>query len=219
MQKTEITSKLDIFANKKVLKSALNETREYYRPLDPGSYLYGLIMKFPNTKKFTKTFIELVYTTLSAWNMNSRGARLQEFSLFRESIMKCKSKLARISNLTLKSFDTDQVRESISDLFENLNLVFEDKPPLVTFSKTMHFYLPNLIVPIDRTYTMNFFYGNTNVPDTNEKQLERFFDIQQECCRFSKENKLGKYKDRIWNRSIPKIIDNAIIGHIRIERE
>jgi len=156
-----------------------------------------------------------VYVTLSAWNMNSRGAKLQDFEVLKKSIIKSKKTFHDLSAYTLKDMNNQIARELLEKLFNNLYLVAEGKPPLVTFSKTMHFFLPDLIGPIDRTYTMRFFYNNTNVPSSITNQFKRFMDIEIEYCNLAKEFKLSKYKDKVWNRTIPKIVDNMIIGYLR----
>ena len=212
------TKIIEIFKNENVINAALEETKRYYRPYDPGSYLYHQIMEYNFDSKFSKKFIELAYVTLSAWNMNSRGAKLQNFEVFKKSIVNSEKTFNILNAYTLKDMDDQIVRVLLEKLFNNLDLVAEGKPPLVTFSKTMHFYLPNLIGPIDRTYTMKFFYNNTGVPSSITSQFKRFMDIQSEYCKIAKECKLSKYIDGVWNRSIPKIVDNMIIGYMRTKR-
>jgi len=69
---------LNIFLEENgLLDKSLKEVKDNYRPLDPGWYLYRKIcLEKDINKKFEDEFIELVYVTLSAWNMNSRGAKL-----------------------------------------------------------------------------------------------------------------------------------------------
>jgi len=208
---------LEVFKNKKVIEEALEATKLYYRPFDPGSYLHHQIMEYNFASKFSKKFIELAYVTLSAWNMNSRGAKLQAFEVFKKSIIKNKKTFYDLNAYTLKDMDKQIVRVLLEKLFNNLNLVAEGKPPLITFSKTMHFYLPRLVGPIDRKYTMKYFYNNTSVPKSITNQFKRFMDIEIEYCKFAKGFKLLKYKDNVWNRSVPKIVDNMIIGYLRTQ--
>jgi hypothetical protein len=97
-----------------------------------------------------------------------------------------------------------------------LNLVATGKPILVTASKTLHFFMPNLIVPIDRKYTLNFFNGNESVPTKIEKQFQVFIKIQREFSLFSATHDLTAYKDERWNLTIPKVMDNMIIGFMKL---
>lgn len=209
---------LEIFKNENIISAALKETKLYYRPFDPGSYLYHQIINYNFDSKFTKGFIELAYVTLSAWNMNSRGAKLQDFEVFQKSILRNRNIFDSLNAYKLTDMDNEMVIELLETLFNNLDLVAEGKPPLVTFSKTIHFFLPNLIGPIDRTYTMKFFYNNTSIPDSVTSQFKRFMDIQLEYCKIAKECNLSKHMDEVWNRNIPKIVDNMIIGYMRIKK-
>ena len=86
---------LSVFNDESVLHKCINETTLNYRAYDPGIYLYKLIFNFTYEDKFSNEFIELVYATLCAWNMNSRAAELTEFNDFKKSIIENKSKIIR----------------------------------------------------------------------------------------------------------------------------
>lgn len=208
-----------IFNSKKELETSLKHTKKNYRPYDPGSYLYRKVVEYKFANKFSDDFIELLYVTLAAWNMNSRGAKLEEFPTFCKSIKKYQDDFEKLSKLTIG--DIDGQKEILRKLFFELKLVAPEKPPLVTFSKTLHFILPNLIAPIDRRYTIRFFYGNSNNKcfKSSETQFETFWEIESAFSKFAKTKDLSQYIDDVWNRNIPKIMDNAIIGKISIERE
>ena len=75
------------FNNPSLIEKSLSVVRHNYRPLDPGLYLYQELLKYKLSDKFSTNFIKLMYVTLSAWNMNSRGAKLQEFDIFKESVL------------------------------------------------------------------------------------------------------------------------------------
>lgn len=210
---------MSVFAKKKDLQDALKYTTKNYRPHDPGSYLYRRVLKYKFKDKFKNDFLELVYVTLAAWNMNSRGARLMDFSIFVNSIKKHQADFEKLKNVKIK--DLTKHRETLEKLFFKLKLVAPGKPPLVTFSKTLHFILPNLIAPIDRRYTIRFFYGTSDNKcfKSIESQFETFWEIETAFSKFAKSKDLSKYIDDYWNRSVPKILDNAVIGKISYERD
>ncbi|MDR0704972.1 MAG: hypothetical protein LBF88_08290, partial [Planctomycetaceae bacterium] len=125
----------------------------------------------------------------------------------------------------LKETD-NQLKEKIDFLFNNLQLVAENKPPLVTFSKTMHFFLPNLFMPIDRKFTLPFFYRKApfnpknHVPFSkdHQSQIQIFCDIFEQFRQFANKHR-SSLETQInpnsrWNRNIPKIIDNIIIAYV-----
>jgi hypothetical protein len=185
-------------------------TNENYRPYDPGQYLYNLITNVPFEEKFTDSFIELVYTTLIAWNMNQRGAKLSEFEVFKKSILENQKNISLLRDYRIERLSQkDLIKERLESLFNNLQLVDKNKPKLVTFSKTMHFLLPHLLMPIDHSYTLQFFYRNTNFEKDEENQIKIYFEILDQFIQLAVKYDFTKYIDHRWNRNIPKIIDNT----------
>jgi len=214
--------------NKKLIYNSLNKTKQEYRPYDPGWYLYRNLLKYKIREKFKEKFIELAYVTLSSWNMNSRGAKLSDFEIFSRSIKDNKKEILklskyRIEKVSRKCFD-EVVIPKLKILFFNLKLVGnnkngKEKPRLVTFSKTLHYYLPDLIVPIDRKYTLNLFYGHTGINNKVNHQFSKFKDVFEQFYEFSKhlENMDLKVDDK-WNSNLPKMLDNMIIGHEKLKK-
>lgn len=214
---------LNIFLeNKNRIGAALKEVKINYRPYDPGNYLYREICKEKDiNKKFEDRFIELIYVTLSAWNMNSRGAKLSDFEDFKGSIKTNKNQIVNLSKYRIekiREIEFEIVTKRLEHLFYKLKLVGKnknnkEKPRLVTFSKTMHFLLPDLVMPIDRKYTLNFFYDNVSINPKLNLQFKKFSHIFKECSSFALKSKLNSKLDNNWNQNIPKIIDNIIIGY------
>jgi hypothetical protein len=90
----------------------------------------------------------------------------------------------------------------------------KSKRRIVGVSKTLHFLLPHLVMPIDSTYTMLYFYGSNKYHDKAEKEFETFLDIFTKIHRITRQLNLtiNDVDGEQWNTSIPKLIDNAIIG-------
>ncbi len=217
-----------LISNKNIFEESLIKTKEFYRSFDPGNYLYNLLLtKRSKIDIFSDEYLELVYTTLIAWNMNGRGAKLNDIDLFKKSIRENKIQIVKLKEYRLEKIgeDMEKVFDIVEFLFENLDLVGKSwtgnkiKSKLVTFSKTLHFLLPELIVPIDRRYTLDFFYSDKTVPTDNDskknnhKQMKIFKELYLKFCEIAKTYELEKYKDNRWNLNVPKIIDNAIIGY------
>jgi hypothetical protein len=154
--------------------------------------------------------------------MNSRGAKLNDYDEFTASILSHKDDFKKLEKVAI--VDLESQKKTIKKLFDELELV-DTKTPLVTFSKTLHFILPNLIAPIDRRYTLRFFYGKNPEGCFNSlaKQFEVFWKIEMEFSKFAQKQKdLSSYVEADgWNRSVPKVLDNAVIGYISptVERE
>ena len=101
----------------------------------------------------------------------------------------------------------------------------------------MQFFLPNLVAPIDRRYTLNFFYygidewmdnfyGKNNksvyISKNEDRQWERFVEIEKYFSEFTARN-INILEKNInknnWNQNIPKILDNLIIGRILTHKD
>lgn len=209
---------LTVFNDESILTGCIKETTLNYRAYDPGIYLYKLIFNYTYEEKFSDEFIELVYATLCAWNMNSRAAELTEFEDFKKSILENKELFDYFKEYNLSNFTEISNLKKLQDLFTKLKLC-KQNAKLVTHSKTMHFFLPDLFVPIDRTYTVQFFRGyTTNLGSLNE-QIGLFLQYHVQFSNFAKEKDLKKYIDDKWNKTIPKVIDNAIIGFLRLKNK
>ncbi len=193
-----------------------------YRLISPSLYLYKkIIEKHRLDNDFNKLlsddeFLELIYITLIAWNMDQRGAKLTSFDEFKKSMLDNRSCLNELYDYRLCSLsenDLDIVLNKIEKLFYELR-VMKSKSKIVGISKTLHFLLPNLIMPIDRKYTMNFFYGHNAYNQDISKEFKTFKKVFIKFYEITKQLKLSdKDVDGFnWNTSIPKLIDNAIIG-------
>ena len=190
-------------------------TREY----DETSALYDSILRFSGKDFRSDDFLGLVYGMLVAFKMNSRGAKLSAPSDFKKSIKKHADMIQSLAKLKLekvKESDSGLV-DTIGFLFDNLHLT-QTNAPLVTFSKAMHFLLPNLFMPIDRRYTLRFFYESTPV---NQKAC--FLQVFEQFRAFAQPHSeaLQALVDphSRWNRNVPKIIDNVIIGYVSSKME
>lgn len=165
-------------------------------------------------------FCDLIWDTLEAWNMNQQGARLASRTALRDSILKHRNalnqlyryKLHRLSKLEI----IRNVRSSLYAVFTGLK-VMDSKRRIVGVSKALHFLLPDLVIPIDGKYTMQFLYGYNRYSSDPNVEFETFMRILFEAHTITK--KLGLSESDIsgqgWNTSIPKLIDNAIIGFFK----
>jgi hypothetical protein len=215
----EMRNTIDVFIREKgLLEKSLEKTKRDYRAFDPGSYLYHQVVKYKGDK-YSNDFIELVYVTLTAWNMNSRGARLADFDIFKKSIITNQGCIESLNKYRLNLLEESEIKiviNCLKYLYSKLALVDIKKPKFVTFTKTLHFFLTDLIPPMDRSYTLTFFNGHTNLPNNIDKQIKLFEYIFREYWRLAKNIDLYKQLDNRWNLNIPKVCDNAVIGYCKI---
>ena len=164
-------------------------------------------------------FCRNLYRTLEAWDMDKRGARLNEYDILKESILQhgpylidlYKNKLDSISSLEDKN--GQKIIRDLEFVFCHLE-VMKSKRRIVGVSKAMHFLLPDLVMPIDSTYTMPYFYGTNKYNEKVEKEFQTYLDIFTKAHQITKKLKLSANDadGKEWNTSVPKLIDNAIIG-------
>lgn len=213
-----LTKSRDIFLN------YANECNHVYRTGHELEYYKKIIGFHKENNEVSllvnnEEFCKLVYKTLKKWNMDQRRAKLTTFDSFSQSIKSCDNlfkKLYEYKLITIEQCQCADVLMLLKQAFENLN-VMQSKRRIVGISKTLHFFFPDLVTPVDGKYTMHCFYGyNKNSTEPSE-EFEIFKDIFLRTCKLSR--KLNLTENDVnnigWHTSIPKLIDNAIIGFIK----
>jgi hypothetical protein len=163
-------------------------------------------------------YFEYLYATLATWGMDSRGAKLKGFESFVRGIRSNREQIVNLSTYTLDSLveqDEDSVMRVISNIWQVILAigVAQGKSQLVAGSKTLHHLLPDLVPPIDRRYTLKFFFDRTNIANAKSDFAGVFinylyiFEVAEETIRkiVGEANPL--------NSSVTKVIDNAIIAY------
>ena len=202
-----------------------------------SSTLYEQILLSSRKDVVSDDLIELVHKMVKAFGMNRLSVKLSELTDFKKSIIEQADTIQSLAKFKLEKVkETDEAfKKEICTLFCNLdglNGLTKTNVSLVTFSKTMHFLLPNLFMPIDRRYTLQFYYADVpfkrdrnmqHMIDTREKQVECLFQIFEDFRQYAQKHHeklndvITKAKDNSnshWNRNIPKVIDNIIIGYV-----
>lgn len=182
----------------------------------PDLYFYKKTMELRRNKHLSELFsesdrfLELIYATLVAWDMNSRGARMKYFDEFKSSILQNRERFIQLSSCRLESLSDGAFGEAkmrIGQIYDNMHVMLSGGR-LVSNSKVMHFILPDLVMPMDRQNTLTYFFGNTNESEGN------FLKIFGYSHEIAKKVDLSQFLDEEWNLSAPKVIDNAIISRV-----
>lgn len=168
-------------------------------------------------------FYRKVYKTLEEWDMNKRGARLTTFDNFKNSITFWKGYLIDLYKYKLyEDIDAELkiINEKLEKVFSNLK-VMESIRKIVGVSKALHFLLPDLIMPIDSKYTMTAFYGYNKYSSSDKEEFKTFREIFEKNFEIANRLELGPNDadGEIWKTSVPKLIDNSIIGLLNSEPE
>lgn len=196
----------------KTIVSNIEEINTRYRS-GPSLYFYRRILEFRRGHQQVRDFlssqyvIEMLYATLVSWDMDSRNARMKYFDGFNDSLVRTLGIFEKIEN-EIKEFKPHDPTNMIGLLQEaNHSMeLMESKGKIVSNSKCLHFLFPDVCLPIDRTNTFQYLYDNTN------ETINRFGEIL--CFSFdimAAEIQFEKHIDNVWNQSVPKLIDNAII--------
>lgn len=212
--------------NRSIFLKLMKNNNETYRKVSPSRYFYKKIIekhnKIKNMSKLLKDkeFIELIYCALDSWNMNQRGSKLVQYPIFAKSIESQASILDNLYKVRLENIlvnEKEQIFDYLKTLFTKLNITTW-KTKIVWISKTLHFLLPNLVPPIDRTFTMDFLYWHINYK-TWKNEVKNFIEIINWFEIIANKLKLTKADIDFewWNTSIPKLIDNAIIWYVKIQ--
>jgi len=195
-----------------LVRNIPNLIRKFDYHKGPDLYFYRKVITEVRNNRLKELFkkddfIELLYITLVSWDMNARGAKMKYFDEFKKDILENKAYFKTLSKYKLDQIDEIDflgIKATLEELYNRLDLM-RSRGKLVSNSKLMHYLLPDLVMPMDRYNTLNFFFGNTN--ETKHK----FLDIIECSYYIVKDIDLSKFLDDEWNQSITKIIDNAII--------
>lgn len=193
------------------IRTRISEINDRYRS-GPDLYFYKRLIELRNNNNSIKSFlednynIEILYATLVAWDMNSRGAKMKYFDDFKANILSCLEEFRAIENLE-ESNNTDlaTLLSTLTSTYADLNLMKTHRR-LVSNSKLLHFLFPKLFVPMDGANTLSYFYGNhTEKPDKYVEIIELSYEIMNRSANWE------NYLDNGWNTTVPKMIDNAVI--------
>lgn len=158
-----------------------------------------------------ESFLRSLYSTLEAWGIGSRASNLKKFPDFVEAIRTKENQLSDLEHYFIDDPDLDipDTLKKLSNLIFSLDIV-DNEAKLVSSTKALHHLLPNLVVPIDRSYTQIFFgWENTKFQYYQKECFERAF---RSFVWIARQSNPEQYVGKGWNTSRTKVIDNAIIG-------
>jgi len=163
-------------------------------------------------------FFDYLYATLTAWGLHRMGpglAKLAELEDIKESFRKLKGQISKLQCVEITSIHDSNITPVTSDLWEVLasTRVSISKTKIVANSKALHHILPDLMPPIDREYTLRFFYNHTTLNQGDEvafKEIYPYFHKIASACR----DKIMSHIGFGMNTSQTKVIDNAIVGFV-----
>jgi len=166
---------------------------------------------------------EVLYAMLVSWGMHRMGGgpKMVEYEKFKRSIENIKNEVDRVNSLK-EIIIVEKKAIEVKNLFLKLEAMKTSKK-ITGNSKVLAHLCPNLIIPIDGEYTMQFIngLGHRGKPK-GYGEFEFFedfhnkivFKLAENSSFLSLANKWINSKLNPWDTSIPKVIDNLIIGKI-----
>ena len=141
--------------------------------------------------------------------------------MFADSLRKQEERLVPLETLRLEKLNGREVTEVGAELWSAVQAlsVSVTESRIVTGTKTLHHFLPELVPPMDRRYTDGFFLGAE--PKFNSLAFQAdpagaFAEIWPQMARLARQCE-RPFTDRIgkgMHTSLTKCLDNAIVGYI-----
>lgn len=210
------------FQSPKVVERCIFMCLRYYRTNQwkQKGYVgndYQSLMQTDYNNRFSDKGLDNIYQTLVQWNMNTRGAKLVKKDEFHKKILSNKPDLDKLKEFRFHDFCNESVANEIKTIIQKLfkELDLTENSRFVTISKTLHFLHPQLMVPMDRAYTANYFhnYRMPDIPKDIDGQARWNIAFHKELYSIYKEHK--ELIDRISIETkypVTKLLDNMLIG-------
>ena len=147
--------------------------------------------------------------------MGPGNTRLVDFSSFVETIRSMQLPIQELSRFTLFGLKSNEIAGATERLWAVIGglSIGPGSTKIVAGSKVLHHLLPELVPPIDRQYTIRFFFHHKNMNRGDQLAFEeiypRFYEIATRC-----RGKIDARVGRGINTSTSKDIDNAIVGYV-----
>ena len=163
-------------------------------------------------------YLEYLYATLTSWGlhrMGPGGAKLVKFDEFADSIRTQKNAIQSLEKIQLSELAKEKISYIVDALWDIMNkiTVSASKTKLVANSKTLHHILPNLMPPIDREYTLRFFFNHKTINNRDEQLFREIFPLFHEIGIKCKK-KINSHIGTGFHTSFTKVIDNVIVGFV-----
>lgn len=157
-------------------------------------------------------FIALLRATLRAWGIGVRGSKMVDERAFATGLAEEVAALHELEALSIEAEDLDSsmTASMVYGLITTLPIV-TTRAKVVAGTKTLHHLLPNLVPPIDRAWTGEFF-GWNKTADFQNAQERIFVEGFTTLAAIAQQTKPSRLVGPGWRTSPSKILDNALIG-------
>ncbi|SMC60084.1 hypothetical protein SAMN05660733_00688 [Lentzea albidocapillata] len=102
-------------------------------------------------------FVSTLHRTLNAWGIGHRSSRLAPITEFAQALRRAEPAVTELESLHIGDDGlAADIADKLWNILESLSVV-DNKAKIVAGTKTLHHLLPNLVPPMDRTWTGEFF--------------------------------------------------------------
>jgi len=202
-------------------------------------YQYDSYAQVCNDKEYTELLYATL--TAWGMNRIGGGPKLQDFEKFCDNLrnndlIKTLDSLKGTKLISIDDLELKKLMERVRAAYEYLakeNRVMKSGKAIVGVSKTLHHLLPDLLVPVDKTRIINFLHNLKEEdyrPSNGPKNYDSFenywkcIKVSHYIARSFAEGGIREpsewttrtsdfqIKNRLMDTSIPKMIDNALLG-------
>lgn len=158
-------------------------------------------------------FLSSLHETLKKWGIGKRASRLVPFEAFSSAVRDRSAEIAALERSTLEdpSLDVDGTLDQLWKLIHTMPIV-ENKAKVVAGTKSLHHLLPDLVPPMDRDWTGDFFIWSLN--DFQNRQRAIFEEGFRTFVHIARAVHPSQYVGTGWRTCPAKILDNAVIGYM-----
>jgi hypothetical protein len=162
-------------------------------------------------------FVASLRRTLIAWGIGSRASILVSSTAFNDALEAAVPELEPFETLRISSGLPSEVSEELFRIIMSLGVV-ENKAKLVAGTKTLHHLLPELVMPVDQSWTGRFFQLHApewTDPHNQRNTFRRVFGHFTQVAQVVHPEQYVTGEG--WRTSQTKILDNALIGFCKVE--
>ncbi len=169
-------------------------------------------------------FARSLWDTLDEWNMNARRAQLLPLNDFADGLREQAEQIRKFEGLKIERLSSGKVEETAGDLWRIIAglRIAQQNFKLVVCSKALHHILPDLVPPVDREYTLRFFYNQRALSGTVPEERafhELYVWFHYISCKCAPEihSRLRPIREEQshMNTSVTRVIDNAVVGFVK----
>jgi len=158
--------------------------------------------------------------------MGRAGSKMQPFTLFEQSMTAVRHEIEELSQCAPQEL-SEQNWQTLELVFKTIR-VMASGTTIVGNSKVLAHFLPNLVAPVDREYTLNYLFNGKMFQNGLEREWILMRKIHAEFYypilvvqdfQIRSKNWMRNSESFPWDSSDLKLVDNLVIGAMRTRKD